>query len=342
MQDARPTLQMTSPSRRRPPCALRFAAGACLLAGSAALAQAQGGSTLPATPRTNQSVPAALSGTLVAGPLNASASPGTTDSRPHRAHVTYSGGLLDVHADNSSLNDILYEIGRATGMLISGGVRDQRVFGNYGPAAPSDVLATLLDGTGTNMLLKESAENDGPVELVLTPRTGGISPPSPSAPNYSNEIDDNGQQTVPGARSTASPQALGRGGLPQSPPPAESQPAQPPPAQATEPASGLPLMPQPLNNPLGNPDNTTPTASQIPTTNSVSTDTLPVPSTAQEPAQGIVDTPNPPPPGSTTSTSPNGVSTPDQIYQQLLKLQQQQNGSTSGAPTTTTPPQPPQ
>ena len=92
------------------------------------------------------------------------------------AQVTYSPGLLEVDADNSSLNQILSEIGRQTGMKITGGVADERVFGKYGPAAPADVLASLLDGTNTNMILRETASS-APKELILTPREGGVTPP---------------------------------------------------------------------------------------------------------------------------------------------------------------------
>jgi hypothetical protein len=111
-------------------------------------------------------------------------------------------------------------------------------------------------------------------------------------------------------------------------------------------------MSQPANNVLGNPDNVSPTASTLPTTNSIPVNSLPTPSTAP-PVRGIVDAPNPPPAGSTTAgftsqtppdnnpntaqpvstspaatttqTSPNGVKTPEQIYQELLQMQQKGN-----------------
>jgi hypothetical protein len=98
------------------------------------------------------------------------------------AEVTYANGLLTVAADNSSLNQILREIARQTGMKITGSVSDERVFGRYGPSAPAGVLASLLDGTGSNMLLRETASNV-PAELVLTPREGGPTPPQPTAPD---------------------------------------------------------------------------------------------------------------------------------------------------------------
>jgi hypothetical protein len=335
---------MTLPSHRRLPARLALLAAAPLLV-STLTAQISTGSTLPPTPPTALPPANALPAPIAATPAGAS-------TRAHRAKVSFDNGQLDVRADNSSLNQILHEISNQTGMKITGGVADQRVFGNYGPATPSDVLATLLDGTGTNMLVRSDPATDAPVELVLTPRGGGASPPNPNAQSY----DDDDQPPT-------SPRSFGHvfPALPMQHPPQRpaAQPAQPsvvtpattlPATTQPAPVSAVPpQIPQPLNNPLGDPRNTTPTASQIPTTNSVPTDSLPQPSTAVEPPQGIVDTPNPPPAHSTTGTSPNGVKTPQQIYQELLQLQQQQNqtntnGGTSTAPAatapaTTTPPQ---
>jgi hypothetical protein len=93
--------------------------------------------------------------------------------------VDYVAGQLTVSATNASLNQILREISSNIGMKITGGVADERVYGQYGPSAPSVVLDALLDGTGSNMLLVDGAK--GPTELILTPRTGGPTPPSPKA-----------------------------------------------------------------------------------------------------------------------------------------------------------------
>ncbi len=273
----------------------------------------QSSSVLPATPTTANSMPA---------PISASSS-STRDFRArHRAHITYVGGLLNVRADNSSLNGILHDISVATGMKVTGGVADQRVFGNYGPAEPATVLATLLDGTGTNMLLRETADN-GPRELVLTPRTGGVTPPSPSAQNYDGEEGaDEAQQT---------------------------QQQQAAPAQGPVPTGssqqrqfGPQRIPQPFNNVLGSPNNTTQTVSTLPTVQSVPSDSISTPSVAP-PVSGIVDSTNPPPPGSTTfgSSTPtntdnlgNGTAkTPEQIFQQLQQMRQQQQQSGTGSTT---------
>jgi hypothetical protein len=97
--------------------------------------------------------------------------------------VVYSQGQLEVTADDSSLNQVLREIARQSGMKITGGVADQRVYGKYGPGRAGDVLASLLDGTDSNMMLRETAAN-APAELILTPQEGGPTPPNPNAQVY--------------------------------------------------------------------------------------------------------------------------------------------------------------
>ena len=260
-------------------------------------------SPVPGTPAPGQ--------TAVPSSTVATMSPGeTTSSTPRAAVVSFQDGLLEVRANDSSLHQILRSVARHTGMKITDGVSDLRVFGNYGPAPAATVLATLLDGTGVNMLL-QTTPAQVPEKLVLTPQTGGASPASLDM----TMNDDAGD----GISAT---------------PPAPSASAGENPRQAPSANSGPKSVPQPYNNVNGSPANTSPTASTFPTTNSVPLDSLPTPSTAP-PTAGIVDAPNPPPPGSTTSQSPNGVATPESIYQQLLQLQkQQQQKQQSGAGST--------
>lgn len=248
-----------------------------------------------------------------------------TPVRGRRAQVTLQNGLLQVRADNSSLNVILRDISVLTGMKITGGVADERVFGNYGPASPGTILTTLLDGTGVNILLQQGP--DGSLaSLTLTPRQpGGVTPPSPSSHQYDEEANATALTSAPAAASQAAPQ------------PAPNT------AAAPTGVSTPPSVPQPWNNVNGSSSNTSPTASTLPTTNSVPLDSVPTPSTTP-PSTGIVDAPNPPPTGSTApqpttdTTSPNGVKTPEQIYQQLLDLQKRKAAATPGS--TTTAPQP--
>jgi hypothetical protein len=293
----------------------RFALNFALACAVGASASAQGGpqSNLPAMPPTS---------TAQAG--NTAATPAKPDpNRAHKADVRYDSGLISITASNSSLNQILREISRQTGMKISGGVRDERVFGHYGPAPVGDILATLIGGTGTNMVLRQNAAN-APEELILTPRGGGPSPPNPNAPGFDDSSDDDTQP------STAT-RPLGV----RLPPPAPA----PTPAPALTPNAGSvpPSVPPPANDVNGSPNNTSPTASTFPVTNSVPTDTIPTPSTTP-PATGIVDAPNPPPPGVMSPTSPSGVKTPEDIYKQLQQLRAQQQQQQQQQQQSTTPP----
>jgi hypothetical protein len=272
-----------------------------------------------AQPRTSQlppnlptALPQAPPSNCEQPPCNATPSAAPAASRPHRATVSFADGQLTVAANDSSLHQILRSIAVSTGMTINGGVAEQRVFGTYGPADPSTILSTLLDGTGVNMLLK-NGPNQVPLELILTQRSGGPTP-APITP----QDDQIGLETPTPA---ANPQPANR-----------TQPSQ---AIATPaPSTSAPAsIPQPANNVLGNPNNRTPTASEIPTTNSVPVDALPTPSTTVQTRQGIVDTPNPPPAGSTPSTA-------DSIYQQLLQLQKAKAAASPAQPST--PPAPPQ
>ncbi|MFC6647364.1 hypothetical protein ACFQBQ_17660 [Granulicella cerasi] len=259
-------------------------------------------STLPATAPTAQPAPIAAQPTITPG---------------RRAFVTFDDGMLNVRADNSSLNVILRDVARVTGMKITGGVNDERVFGNYGPADPGTVLATLLGGTGVNVLVLGD-ETNAPRELVLTPRTGGPTPPSPTAPQYDNEAT-----AEPVAAPVAAPMprtgAVGfnanraprnNDGTTPVPAPVTSNGTTPVPDPKASPISSPQPLSQPANNVLGSSVNSSPTASTMPTTNSVPIDSLPTPTTTTSSDPGIVDSPNPAPAGTTTNPNGNTTSNP--------------------------------
>jgi len=193
----------------------------------------------------------------------------------HRAQVVYAQGKLEITADNSSLNQILRDVARQTGMKITGGVADQRVFGKYGPGAPSAILSNLLEGSGSNMVLRENPAHS-PEELVLTPRNGGPMPPSPTAAGNDDDAPALDETALPQQQPAATSQ--------------QTQPPQPPSAPVTPPTSGF---------------MSAPTAA---------------------PATGAGATPSAVPASTSASNpqSPNGVKTPQQIFQQLQQMQQQQ------------------
>lgn len=121
------------------------------------------------------------------------AAPPSTPAR--RATISYTDGRLAIVASNSSLNQILRDVSRTANITITGGVAEERVFGNYGPGTPLEVLSALLDGTGTNMLL--IACSDGRAsELVLSARNGGPTPPNPGADGLESR-DENEASTPP-------------------------------------------------------------------------------------------------------------------------------------------------
>ena len=225
---------------------IRFAAVA-----SFALSASLGAQSPQAAPH----APTQVSSTLPVTPPTTPSPPLTPSQRPpSRAQITYTGGTLSVSANNSSLNQILRQISSDTGMKIIGGVTDERVFGQYGPATPDQVLSALLDGTGSNMLIVHR-DGDAPAELVLTPRQGGPTPPNPNATANDDRPESQG------------------------PPPTQADQSQPAPAPNVPPVT-----------PAANPG--TPAGSA--------------------PADG------------SQPDSPNGVKTPQQIYEQLQRMRQQQ------------------
>ncbi len=244
-----------------------FAAGACGIAGAQTTSSA-----LP---------PAASTGVqtrVVPGAQGAVAA--------RRAEVQYANGLLTVTARDASLNSVLRQISQQTGMKISGGVRDDRVFGTYGPDHPAAVLSTLLDGSGSNVLLINNAANE-PAQLVLSPRTGGPTPPSQFAAGRQpdQDADDNASQAPP-------PSGGFGGGNPQGAPGAR------PSVQ-----SGINLNPS-LSSPTSN--NSDSQTVVFPPINATTT-----PATATTSSD-------------VTQEAPSGVKTPQQIFEQLQKLRQQQ------------------
>jgi hypothetical protein len=108
------------------------------------------------------------------------------------AQIVFANGNLSIHADNSSLTAILHQVASNSGMKIEGLGSDERVFGNFGPGTPRDVLADLLVGTAYNQVLLGDLSNGAPRELILSPTRSGALVPSP-APQANANADDNNE-----------------------------------------------------------------------------------------------------------------------------------------------------
>ena len=141
-----------------------------------------------------------------------------------RAQVKLNNGMLSVQAENSNLSQVLHDIGSATGMKVEGLGRDERVFGQYGPAPPRDVLTALLDGAGYNVLMVGEFSGGTPKQLILSQRKGGATAAPPPDPNAQPAAEDEDAEPDPG------PDAEG-------PPPGPEE-VTPPPAQNATPNGG--------------------------------------------------------------------------------------------------------
>jgi hypothetical protein len=142
-------------------------------------------SAQPASPKpvAAQPVPAqpAPSTQPQAAPLVNQTAPSMLQQPAGEAQIVFNGDTLSIRADNSSLAAILHQVAGKSGMQIEGLSGDERVFGTFGPGAPRDVLADLLNGTAYNLVLLGDLGDGAPRELILTPATrAGAAAPPPS------------------------------------------------------------------------------------------------------------------------------------------------------------------
>ena len=78
------------------------------------------------------------------------------------------GGLLTVAAENSTLADILKAIGNVTHATLEGTQPNaERVFGQFGPGAPRQVLNSILNGTRYDFILVGAVDDPGSVERIM-------------------------------------------------------------------------------------------------------------------------------------------------------------------------------
>jgi hypothetical protein len=85
--------------------------------------------------------------------------------------VTYLNGMLRIHAEKATLAEVLFEVQRQTQaeIAIPAGAEQEQVVTDIGPAAPRDVLASLLNGSPYNFIFVGN-EQDGNVGKVILSR----------------------------------------------------------------------------------------------------------------------------------------------------------------------------
>ena len=108
--------------------------------------------------------------------------------------VSFSGGMLTIVAENSTLSDILRAVKAQTGAAVEIPPNaTERVVTHLGPGAPRDVLSSLLNGSHFNYVMLGSPTNPAKVDrVILTSKSGtlpaGGSAPVPPAPNNSAPV----------------------------------------------------------------------------------------------------------------------------------------------------------
>ena len=93
---------------------------------------------------------------------------------PQPPRVIFRNGLLSIHADNSTMADVMGAIRRATGASLDlpPSAAGERVVTDIGPAAPNDVLVKLLDGSRFDYVLLQSPQNPALVQFILLHEKG--------------------------------------------------------------------------------------------------------------------------------------------------------------------------
>src|SRR6266498_542611 len=114
--------------------------------------------------------------------------------------VTLRGGQLTIFARNSTLGDVLNAVRTKTGASVDmPPASNERVVGQFGPGAPRDVMAQLLNGSHYDYVLLGSPSDPGALKkVVLTARASGPEA-APAPQNNQPQAYNNGVQTVPEA-----------------------------------------------------------------------------------------------------------------------------------------------
>lgn len=98
--------------------------------------------------------------------------------------VSFRGGQLTITARNSTMSDVLNAVRQKTGASVDITTSsNERVVGKFGPGAPREVMAQLLNGSHYDYVLLGSPGNpDALNKIVLMARAVGPEPPAPQQP----------------------------------------------------------------------------------------------------------------------------------------------------------------
>jgi hypothetical protein len=159
--------------------------------------------------RKRKAVPkAAIAQTEPAPPTAEAPVPPTPEHGPSSPpEVTFQNGELTIVARNSTMGDVLNAVKQKTGAAVEmPGSSTERVVGKFGPGAPRDVMAQLLNGSHYDYVLLGSPENPGALnKVVLMARASGPEPkPQPPQNRQAYQNNEN-LQAVPDVESEQPP-----------------------------------------------------------------------------------------------------------------------------------------
>jgi hypothetical protein len=120
------------------------------------------------------------------------------NDQPSPAAVEFDASGLHIYATNSSLQQILAAVTLATGSKVDGFAKDQRVYGNFGPGQPREVLAQLLQGSGYNIVMVGDQGHGAPREILLSSRSAasGAQPGGNRNQSQADNDDDSNDNQV--------------------------------------------------------------------------------------------------------------------------------------------------
>jgi len=119
--------------------------------------------------------------------------------------VSYQAGQLVIVARNSTMGDVLNAVKQKTGASVEMPPSStERVVGRFGPGAPRDVMAQLLNGSHYDYVLLGSPADPGALKkVVLLARVSGPQPNAPQPqqaqqmqPGYNGAVRNNVYQNL--------------------------------------------------------------------------------------------------------------------------------------------------
>jgi len=119
--------------------------------------------------------------------------------------VRFANGQLEIHAHDSTLSEVLFQIQKQTGaeIAIPAGTEQERVFIDAGPAPASQVLAELLNGSSLNFVVVGSESDPNVLRSVILSRRNGFAEfvpsytPAPNARTFAPNVNVPAEENPP-------------------------------------------------------------------------------------------------------------------------------------------------